>query len=97
LTLYVNPLGASIGHLEGIVRAMPVPPNDRMTQRFRQELPILILLREFDTRMIGRAQVLLDMLTGKDYAWMIEHLADLKQGIALMMQDTHERERLLKL
>lgn len=89
-------VSAAIGRLEGVIRALPVPESDRMTQRFRDELATLVTLRACDSHLVGRARMLHDLLSGKDHAWMLEHLGQLRQGLDLMQQDVQARQALLQ-
>ena len=87
----------AIGRLEGTIRSLPVPETDRMTQRFREEAPTLLRLRDHDTRLVGRAQMLLDLLAGRDHAWLLAHMAELRNGLALIAEDVQGRQALLKI
>lgn len=88
-------LSDGIGQLEGRIRALPVPENDRMTQRYRQEAETLAHLGEIDCRLVGQAETLRRMLDGKDYTFMLEHADDIRQGYAAMTATIHDRESLL--
>ena len=48
-------LGARIGALEGQIRALPMPPTDRMTQRLRDERTTLEALLQADRAMVAGA------------------------------------------
>ena len=50
-------LAQAIGALEGQIRAQPVPENDRMTERYRQEAPTLQKLLDCDMRLAGQAEI----------------------------------------
>jgi hypothetical protein len=89
-------LSASIGELEGTIRALPVPENDRMTQRYRQEADTLMMLGQCDQRLIGFAEILRQTLEGKDHDWMLANIAGIRDGIAQMMTRVRERQALLK-
>jgi hypothetical protein len=83
-------LSGEIGALEGQIRAQPVPENDRMTQRYRQEAATLQRLIVCDIALAGRAEMLRAMLDGKDGKWMIEQAADITTGrnsIAAALRD----------
>lgn len=88
-------LSAAIGRLEGTIRSLPAPETDRMTQRYRDELEMLVKLREHDCHLVGRAQMLVDMVAGKDHAWMLENMVQLRQGLALMAEDVQARQAAL--
>jgi hypothetical protein len=89
-------LSGSIGEAEGLIRALPVPENDRMTQRYRQEAETLLMLGTCDKRLMGMAEKLRQTLDGKDAAWMLGNLATLQAGAAALMAQVRERQMLLK-
>jgi hypothetical protein len=89
-------LSSSIGQLEGIIRALPVPENDRMTQRFRQEAETLVALAACDQRLVGLAELLRQALEGKDHDWILANLGSLQDAIGLMMTRVRERQSLLR-
>jgi len=91
----ITELAVAIGNLEGAVRALPVPDNDRMTQRFRKERETLARLCEFDAILVGRAGLLRDDLSGKDFAWILEHMSEIREAIALMQEGLGARQGLL--
>ncbi len=85
-----------IGQLEGTIRALPVPENDRMTQRYRQEAQTLMALGACDQRLIGLAEALRQTLENKDHDWILANLATVQDGMALITSQVHERQFLLK-
>jgi hypothetical protein len=89
-------LSAAIGELEGIIRSLPVPEADRMTQRYRQEAQTLTALGECDRRLVGLAEMLRQMLDGRDHAWILANQAELREGLTLMLARVRERQSLLK-
>lgn len=89
-------LSGGIGEVEGLIRSLPVPENDRMTQRYRQEAETLSMLGSFDKRLIGMAETLRQMLDGKDAAWMLANMATLHAGVAMLLAQVRERQMLLK-
>jgi len=89
-------LSGRIGELEGVIRALPVPEDDRMTQRHRQEAAALTALGACDQRLVGLAEVLRQMLDGRNADWILANLADIEGGITLMMTRVRERQSLLK-
>lgn len=88
-------LAAGIGQVEGAIRALPVPENDRMTQRYRQEAETLLRLRTCDTQLVGQAETLREMLT-RDHHWMLENAATLRDGLKLMRRTVEARQLLLQ-
>jgi hypothetical protein len=91
----IQDLAAAIGRLEGAVRALPVPENDRMTERFRKERETLARLCEFDAILVGRAGLLREDLAGKDSAWVLDHAGELRAAIAVMQEGVQARQGLL--
>jgi hypothetical protein len=89
-------LSANLGELEATIRALPVPENDRMTERYRQEAPALSLLGECDKRLVGLAGMLRDSLEGRDHHWILASLADIQSGIELIRAQVRERTLLLE-
>ena len=74
-------LGAAIGSLEGHVRALPVPENDRLGQRFRAEAATLQRLLDADRELVGHAEFLRSVLESAGAAWMLENGASLAEQI----------------
>jgi hypothetical protein len=88
-------LSQAIGALEGQIRAQPVPENDRMTQRYRQEAPTLQKLLECDMRLTGQAETLRAMLDRKDGAWMIGKSSDIQDGLKAIEETLRNRKAAL--
>ncbi len=88
-------LGRAIGGLEGHVRALPVPENDHMTQRLRQEAPTLARLLESDQAMVGHAEFLRSVLHGASAAWMLENTDSLVAQVAALESAIQTRRDLL--
>jgi hypothetical protein len=89
-------LSSQLGELEATIRSLPVPENDRMTQRYRQEAETLGSLGEADKKLIGLAGVILRMMDGKDADWMLANIGTLREGIALARSRVTDRASLLK-
>jgi hypothetical protein len=88
-------LAADIGALEGQVRTQPVPENDRMTQRYRQEAATLKQLLDADIRLTGQAETLRALLDRKDGAWMIENLSQVEEGLTAIEESLRNRQAAL--
>ncbi len=88
-------LSKEIGALEGQIRAQPVPENDRMTQRYRQEAATLQHLLHCDMGLAGRAEMLRAMLDQKDGAWMIEKSAEIQTGLRSIEAALRDRQMAL--
>ena len=84
-------LSRAIGGVEGQVRHAPVPENDRMTQRYRQEADTLLALIEQDKLLVGQAETLRAMVAGQTPDIILASLADLEDGIAVITRTLAER------
>ncbi len=88
-------LARAIGAVEGQVRSQPVPENDRMTQRYRQEAATLEALADSDTLLVGQAELLRSMAAGVDGAQLLELAPDIEQGLAAIGETLRARHALL--
>lgn len=88
-------LARSIGALEATIQQQPVPENDRMTQRYRQEAPTLQKLIGFDQQLVGQCELLRSMVDNQSGAWLLENHADLESGLTAIRATLHDREALL--
>ncbi len=84
-------IGQSIGALEGQIRSLPVPENDRMTQRFREERDTLKRLAAADRALVGRAEQLRSMLADPTATWLIENIPALTEAISGVKATLQER------
>jgi len=85
----------AIGALQGQITAQPVPENDRMTQRYRQEAETLQGLMASDQKLVGQAELLRSMLDQKDGPWIIENIASLQEGISAISETLRTRQLLV--
>jgi hypothetical protein len=90
-------LAASIGGLEGHIRALPVPEPDRMTAHLRREAETLSRLLEADQAMVGHAEFLRSLLVAAGAAWILEHAADLAAQIGAIEAAIQSRRDVLSL
>jgi hypothetical protein len=88
-------LGRAVDALEGQVRNQPVPENDRMTQRYRQEAATLELLADKDKLLVGQAELLRSMVEGVTGAVLLEQRSEIEQGLAAITATLQERRALL--
>ena len=88
-------LAASIGGLEGHIRALPVPEPDRMTLHLRREVAILQLLLEADQAMAGHAEFLRSLLVSAGAGWILENAAALASQIAAIEAAIQSRRDVL--
>jgi len=91
----IERLSHSIGALAGQIGSLPVPENDRMTQRYRQEAGTLAALIASDHKLVGQAELLRSMLDQKPGPWLIENLPALQEGVAAIGETLRARQLLL--
>jgi hypothetical protein len=88
-------LGRGIGALEALIQQQPVPENDRMTQRYRQEAPTLRTLIHWDEQLVGQCDLLRSMVNGQDSASILKSLPDLESGLGAIRATLQNREAVL--
>ena len=88
-------LALEIGAVEGAIQQLPVPENDRMTQRFRQEAATLKVLIEHDEQLVGQCELLRSMVDGQNGAAILEKLPDLNGGLEAIRGTLLQRESVL--
>jgi len=91
----IERLSKSIGALQGLITAQPVPENDRMTQRYRQEAETLAQLISSDQKLVGQAELLRTMVDQKSGKWLVENMSALQEGIAAINETLRTRQMLL--
>ena len=88
-------LARAIGALEASIQHQPVPENDRMTQRYRQEAPTLATLLDHDLHLVGQCDLLRSIVDRQDGPSILKHLPDLEAGLEAIRSTLHKREALL--
>jgi hypothetical protein len=88
-------LGGEIGRLEGLIRHQPVPENDRMTQRYRQEGNTLAALAEKDAVLVGQAELLRSIVEGAASDKILASKGEIEEGIAAITATLHDRQTFL--
>lgn len=88
-------LGQAVGALEGQVRHQPVPGNDRMTQRYREELPTLERLAQKDATLVGQAEMLRALVEDVPSDAMLARLSDVEEGIGAITGTLRDRQAIL--
>ncbi len=88
-------LAQQVGALEGRVRNQPVPTNDRMTQRYREEAATLTKLAEHDALLVGQAELLRALLEKAEGDAMLAQRDELEVGIDAIETTLRDRQRLL--
>jgi hypothetical protein len=84
-----------IGNLIGLISAQPVPENDRMTQRYRQEAAALQRLLEADLHLAGQAELLRTTLERKDGVWLLANQSTVREAVAAITDSLRQRQALL--
>lgn len=87
-------LAQAVATMEGQIRHAPVPENDRMTQRYRDERETLATLVEKDQLLAGRAETLRSMVAGQGPDTLLAMAADIDEGLAAI-GDTLAARRIL--
>lgn len=88
-------LAGDIRALEAALQHQPVPANDRMTQRYRQEAATLEKLIEQDERLVGQCELLRSMVDGRDGATILNSMAQLESGLEAIRDTLERREAVL--
>lgn len=88
-------LAKGIGALEGAIQQQPVPENDRMTQRFRQEAATLKVLMERDEQLVGQCELLRSMVDQQTGMAILEKMADLESGLDAIRGSLMKRDAVL--
>jgi hypothetical protein len=88
-------LARGIGALEAALHSQPVPANDRMSQRYREEAPTLQKLLTQDERLVGQCAVMRSSVESRDPAAILRKLPDLKAGLEAIRATLRDREAIL--
>ena len=88
-------LFASISAIANRLAELPVPENDRMTQRFREEAPTLAKLIAEDEQLVGQCELLRSMLDKRDGAWMLERFKEIQTGLEAIEATLLRRQAVL--
>lgn len=84
-----------IGALELGIHQQPVPENDRMTQRYRNEAATLKKLIHHDEQLVGQCELLRSIVTGKRLDSILQDLPDVEKGVEAIRSTLRSRESLL--
>jgi hypothetical protein len=74
-------LGRAVSALIGRINVQPVPENDRMTQRYRQEAATLEALGRQDELLVGLSDDLRARLDGCDGPGVLQHLSEFEAAL----------------
>lgn len=85
----------NVGAIEAQLQHQPVPENDRMTQRFRQEAATLQKLIEHDERLVGQCELLRKMVSGQDGLALLKNMSDFEKALDAVRETLRNREAAL--
>lgn len=88
-------LAKDISAIANRVAELPVPENDRMTQRFREEAPTLQALIALDEQLVGQCELLRSTLEKRDGAWIVENVKQIRGGLEAIDATLMKRQALL--
>jgi hypothetical protein len=88
-------LAKDISAMANRLAELPVPENDRMSQRFREEAPTLQALIALDEQLVGQCELLRSTLEKRDGAWMVEKIGDIRGGLEAIDSTLMKRQALL--
>ena len=88
----IERLSKAIGAVASQINAQPVPENDRMTQRYREEAGTLKKLLEWDEILAAQAELLRTKLEQKNGAWLIENESTVREGIDAITDSLRNRQ-----
>lgn len=85
----------SFARLESHIRVLPVPENDRIRQRYRQERESLATLMQIDSKLIGQSELIRLELDNKNATWILDNQEFIKAGIDAMNETINQRQKFL--
>jgi len=91
----IERLAKAIMALASKMTDQPVPENDRMTQRFRQEAATLAALISIDEQLVGQCELLRSSLDHRSGSWLLESLPAILKGVEAIEGSLLKREAVL--
>ena len=88
-------LGKAVGALIGRLHALPVPENDRMTQRYRKEAETLAALGDCDQQLIGQCDLLRSLVGAKTAVELLDSISLIKDGLHAIERTITQRQAIL--
>ncbi len=88
-------LAGEIGALGSQIDTQPVPENDLILRRLRDEDTTLEALLDCDHRLVGQAELLRSMLAAHDAAWMVQNLPAIHEGLHAIAETLRSRQGIL--
>jgi len=86
-----------VGAVASRIRSLPVPENDRISQRHRQEADTLARLLQADMALLGHAEALSRGLREQSPDWIVQHAEDLTKHVAVIDAALRDRQSILSL
>ena len=74
---------------------LPVPENDRMTQRFRDETATLEALIASDEQLVGQCELLRSSVDKRDGAWIVDNMKEIRSGLEAIDATLMRRQAVL--
>lgn len=88
-------LAKDISAIANRLAELPVPENDRMTQRFRQEAPTLEALIALDEQLVGQCELLRSTVEKRDGKWIADNVSEIRVGLQAIDATLIKRQALL--
>ena len=88
-------LGKAVGGLIGRLHALPVPENDRMTQRYRREAETLEALGACDQQLIGQCDLLRSLVEARTAEGLLDNASLIKDGLRAIENTITNRQAIL--
>ena len=90
-------LAKELDALNGQVESQPVPENDLILQRFRDEAAALAALLDYDHQLVGQSELLRTMLDGRNGEAIVGNLSAIREGIQAIAATLRARQRVLQI
>jgi hypothetical protein len=88
-------LANEIGGLAAQIHSQPVPENDFIIRRLRDEATTLGALLDYDHKLVGQSELLRSMLDGRDGVWIVNNLTSIHEGIQAIAETLRTRQSIL--
>ena len=88
-------LARAIGALEATIEHQPVPENDRMTQRFRNEGATLLELLDCDEQLVGQCELFRSRVVDRTGLALLDGMAELEAGLLAIQVTLRNRGAIL--
>lgn len=88
-------LAKDISAVANRLAELPVPENDRMTQRFREEAPTLQALIAQDEQLVGQCELLRSTLEKRDGKWIVDKVSEIRAGLEAIDATLMKRQAVL--